>query len=472
VSPDQKQVIWIAERGGEILYYHVDDGFVRPVGKGWPADGEGLLWFTDEALQPGTEPQTLPEGWYPFEHAPYPEKRPPDTRKPITDYLAFTAVCDKRLYKQHEPVKITLAISNKGDVPLKVARLWPNWKICRVMMHDPVRGLMDRTWEGDEPAEYVSLKPGERRTAEVTLETTQPGTYRVEAELNTHGALKTKLDLKGGLRTASVEFTVEKSDDETALLHAKIRRLLDRLCSQQAKASHWYLCLPASDDLTDMGAPVVPFLLAALEAESNPSVTRRLVRTLNDLADPAALSLYQEKLKSDDAELRKLAVAGLSTLCKTIAADEALGSLLEILRDEAPDDLKTETSRYLARLRDERVREVFEEAVLRGDGAALPVVGRYLAAWEDMDLAEWLASVAKEPTHARFVSAQLILADLKKTWHADEMPDLAGLTWQRVSEDGASRNAFRDALQAWERWARENPRASKTYFERDRRGWQ
>ena len=99
------------------------------------------------------------------------------------------------------------------------------------------------------------------------------------------------------------------------------------------------------------------------------------------------------------------------------------------------------------------------------------VAGPYLIAWEEQALADWLAAAAREPTHARFASARVVIGDLRKAHHADEIPDLAEFTWQQVSANAERRAELQRALWAWEAWARENPEACKGYLDAVRKPW-
>jgi len=476
VSPDQKAVIWTEGHGdAKLQFYHEDDGFVRTVTEGF--FGECLLWFGDEALSPADREPPLQAEWREFERTVHPEPQEPDTREDIADHLSFTIACDKESYKLHEPVLLTLSVTNKSTLDFEVARPRIDWRIMQLGMDYPGGGKsVDGFWGSSEihPIEKVALKPGQSISTTETIETAQPKRYTIHAEYHTHNiAAQGDREFRGGLRAEPVEFTVEATAGAQELLAAKVDRLLAALHDQQAKAPEWDGWLPPVDDIVDLGEPGVPYVLEALDREDNVLIVQRLFWALKEIGSSDALPAYVDALTHEDAEVRELGVLGLYELARrdTPIQPEALGALLGVLAGHFPDDLRAVAARNLANLRDPAIKAAFEESIGREDAAVAESAGRYLAAWEEMDLADWLAEVAEQPTQARFAAARVIIADLRGTWHSEAMPDLGGVTWEEVSENAGRLAAFREVVQAWQKWAEEHSRLSKTYFDVDREDW-
>jgi hypothetical protein len=476
VSPDRKAVIWTEGRAdAKLQFYHEDDGFVRTVTEGF--FGESFLWFGDEGLRPTTAQLPLRADWREFEHSPYPEPRPPDTRENIADHLSFTIACDKEAYKLHEPVLLTLTITSKSTVAFEVARPSIDERIVHLGMDCPGGGkLINRFWGSNEihPIEKVPLEPGESVSATETIETAQPGQYTIDGDYTTYRiATEGDREFRGRLKAEPAEFTVEDTADAEELLEAKVDRLLAALHDLQAKAPEWDGWLPPADDLVDLGQAGVPYVLDALAREGNALIVQRLLWALNHIASPDALTVYREALAHEDREVRELAVRGLYELCarQTPARGEALAALTGVLNGDSPDDLRAVAARNLAHIHDPAVKAAFEQAAVRGDRAVAQSAGRYLAAWEEMTLEDWLAAVAEQPTAARLAAARVVIGDLRETWHLQTMRDLADFSWQEVSERAERLTAFREVVQSWQTWAAENPRLSQTYFDRDRENW-
>ncbi len=85
------------------------------------------------------------------------------------------------------------------------------------------------------------------------------------------------------------------------------------------------------------------------------------------------------------------------------------------------------------------------------------------------DLADWLARAAERLTHARYLAARSIIADLESTWHTD-MGELPVAPWRGVVGT-VLLEPFRKVIRAWEGWARANPQFSARFFDDDRQHW-
>jgi len=193
----------------------------------------------------------------------------------------------------------------------------------------------------------------------------------------------------------------------------------------------------------------------------------RLYWALNRIASPEALPLYQEALRAADAEQQELALAGLRELhaSQTPAQREALTAILAAAIGAHPDPVRAAAADYLSTVPDPAVKQTFEKAVADEDPIIAPTASRYLAASEGLNLADWLAAASQRPTHARFLGARFIIADLEETWHTTK-GDLAGLSWDDLATDPDKLAYLRQVLRAWEEWARDHPRTSAAFFDR------
>ena len=434
------------------------------------------IGLTNTGAQPSPPATQPPAGWTPFERLPYPEPSPPDTRKAVADYLTFTITCDKQSYRRHEPVEVTMTLANKSGETFEIPLPIPDRRAAEIRLEGAGGGkLLDYFWGGEQinPVKMVTLKGGQSVGTTFTFEVAGPGAYKIQGYMNAHGGrFKSPIELRGDPTAAPYSFTVEASPDEADLFKAKFERLMRTLRAQQAKGPEWDGWLPAADSITDMGRLAALYLMEAIGKESNPLIARQLLWSLNRVAGPESLSFYREIAGRGDPELGKEALRGLHEMYKRSAArDGALEALLEIAGRKDLKTLRSDAAAYLVRIHEPSVKKAFEQAVAGEDPLICDRAARYLAADEDMSLADWLAAAAQNLTHARFLAARVIIADLANTWHVTDKKDLAGLAWKDVSENAEKMSQARQTILEWEKWARENPRASATYFDRDREPW-
>jgi len=345
----------------------------------------------------------------------------PDTRPHIADILAFTVSSDKQSYKLHEPIRLTMALSNRTDRTLEVARPQIDDRVVSLVMkhHSGGRLLNYHSWGSEEinPLQTVILQPGQSVSTTEIIEASHTSDYTLKAEfMPCPSADSARLDLRGRLRAEPVSFTVRSSPDDRALLQTKMDRLLTALRREHARAPDWDGWLPTVDDIADAGPEAAPYLIAAIEAEQDEGVVTRLYWALNRIASPDALPLYQEALRRADRERQALALAGLRELHarETPAQREALAAILAAAIGAHPDPVRAGAADYLSTIPDPAVKQTFEKAVADEDPIIAPTASRYLAASEGLNLADWLAAASQRPTHARFLAARFIIADLDK----------------------------------------------------------
>ncbi|MCX7050180.1 MAG: hypothetical protein NTX50_32430 [Candidatus Sumerlaeota bacterium] len=475
ISPDQRRALYTGGFPARRLYCFDEQNGARHVADGWFT--EHLMWVADEAIKPLPSAPQPRAGWTPFERLPYPEPTPKDTRKDISDYLSFSITTDKPVYQLNEAALLTFTVTNKSNETFEIAPPPPDWRIAQITLTYPGgQKFLARFWGSDQinPIKMAALKGGQSISTTHVLELSAPGAYKIQGSLRMHGpGFKSPVDLRGYPKAAPISFTVEASSDEERLFKIKFERLLQTLREQQAKGPEWNGWLPAVDDITDMGKPASPFLMDAIAKEKNPLIARRLLWSLTRIADPAALSCYREMAAKGDPELGGDAINGLYELYSrnTPARSGALEALLEIAARKDSQPLRKAAANVLIRIHEPSVKAAFEKIVAADDSLLAGRAARYLAADENMNLAEWLAAAAQNLTHARFLAARVIISDLIKTQHITDKKDLSGLEWKDVSENAGKMTEARQAILEWEKWARENPRASSAYFDRDRELW-
>jgi hypothetical protein len=149
--------------------------------------------------------------------------------------------------------------------------------------------------------------------------------------------------------------------------------------------------------------------------------------------------------------------------------EEALRILLIGLEHKSPG-IRRHAANRLNQLRVPRVEMALAVAVQDEDAGTAATAARYLAACEGLDLTEWLALAAAEPTHARYIAARPIIAEVESHWRISE-GKLAEVPWPACSGNPETLEQFRKTIRAWEEWARKRPTYSANFFAADRAHW-
>jgi HEAT repeats len=513
VSPEGQRALWgISDMQFprcKLKYYDAREEKVRIVTDTWEANW--VLWVDAKDLEAPPEEPAIPDGWtsiFPADDTPPPEatqqKTPP--RKRMQDYVKFTMTSDKEHYRLHEPVEITLSITNISDTDVEVVRPYPDDRTVSAMLSEGRGGSSGRFFgeplTAEQTRDRVILKAGDTISETGTFEFATPDSYRISGR---YGLLDHVL--LGGA-DAAVEFTIAPSPDDDTLLRTKLDSLVAQLREECAKEMTVIrTSRGASPEKTSqriegilgamgrVGPSARPYLIAAVRAEEDERVLLKLYRPLTDMRSSSALPLYEKRLANGTTAEKSLICYGLRNLLEDPPShDKALHLLISALGDQEPA-VRLEAAKFLGRQRDPLLTGAFEKALREDQEPAVRVAAakflgrqrapalkaalekalrdedekvRETAAWclakgEGLELAEWLNQVAKEPTRARYMAARQAVKELEAYLH-DTRGELPTDDWDTVADDRKALRQFRDTVRAWAAWAEKNPRYSAKFF--------
>lgn len=488
ISPDGKRAVWSVRKRPDparVWYYDGQSREPRLVARSGSSCVEPFLWFTGDDLRPPVEPPAVAAGWTRFSPLPVAEPKPADPKTHISNLVPLTLSCDKSVYRLHEPIQLTFSMTNKSGVDLKIVRPRLDNGTMELDLDHSTRGWSIQYHS--KPREKIILKAGASLSTTETIEVEGTGKYQVQADYRgVEQALQPGFKSHGWHRTPRVSFVVEASRDSQSLREKKIERLLATFRKEFAESPDACWASLELDALEDMGPDVASDLIAAIKKEielrSDARMVERLLRSLNslawgDLLSREAFAFYEECLRDESQPgIQKTAVLGLFHLNRQFRlyafrrrSETALQVLLSAL-DSDSTELRRFTAETASRIRHPLVRDRFESLVTGEDKTMRRIAARYLAAYEGLGLADWLAGAASDPTRARFAAAQHIVRELEETFHIEHGQVPPG-DWDEVAKDPKAVGQFRDTLQAWEKWARDNPRTSERFFDRNRKTW-
>jgi len=478
VSPDGRRIVWLTSRSsksGELRYHDAFGGTTHTIAKGWfPRAWEPhlkpersiFLWVDGDELAPG-EVSEPPAPWQPLATEPWPVKHPPgepDQRPNVADFLTMTISTDKPVYGRHEPVQLTVALTNRSarDVTFKPPEGYGNY-FNLTMDYPRGSNVIDQfSWpENVFSTDPVVIPAGESFRVTRTIEPWDLGQHEVE------GQFRLQTDRWGGrVEAETTTFVVEKSPDDDRLLKAKFDRLVDA-CRRQfdkdpATCNPW--------GLLDLGPGAVPHWVEFLESPANPDFRGRIAAPLVRIANAEALPYFEKLLAGDMKHDRYLVLESLLGMVQRgKARHEALTVLIGAL-EHSNVAVRREAAGRLRQIKDKAVAAGMEKAVDDDDAQTAVTAARYLAAYEDLDLADWLAAAAEQHTPAHDLAAHSIIKELEETWHISfgKLPNIGG---DDRSKDPGMVLQYKGVLRAWEQWARENPRTSAHFFDGDREHW-
>jgi hypothetical protein len=483
VSPDGRQVVWAENRQyptitsdgtyvvSTLRYYNADQGNVREVNGGWfraPYPG-WRCWLSDEDL--AREPESAPqeEGWIPFKSEPWPAEPPkkPDTRPDRNDHLVLDVTTDADFYWLHEPVELTVTLTNISAEALTLGPLEVfDDRVLEINLNGSGGTRQIDNMQSlylPEPEETV-LGPAESLIATGTLELAGEGKHVIEVN---YRGLTTGSDhgWRGRIHATTDEIEIVPSADNAALFEEKVERLLIKATTEFESDSDWNGETRAVEDLQDMGPEIAPYLLAFLSTVDDPRFRVLLLRPLIYFRPPEALPYFADTLRHGSVEEQRSAVRGLEGLYRRFnetdrddIAQSALIHLTSAMR--APDwRVRFELVTSLNNKKHDRVREAMEQVVDDSYEHIRDWAARYLAKYEGVGLADWLAQAASQPTAIRYSVAKSIVSQLERTWRVDNGTFPDG-DWSQVASDADAMAQYHATLLAWERWARENPRSA------------
>ncbi|MHC4474464.1 MAG: HEAT repeat domain-containing protein [Planctomycetota bacterium] len=474
VSPDGQRALWMSRsRADELFFCDATEQIVRTVEQGWIADK--LIWIEPRQLSRPPERQgALEDGWIAFADRPQakPEPTEPDTRKNVTDLLALEVQTDKDAYCLHEPVLLTVTLTNISDSDVEV--FYPevfDERVMSISLRGPGFGRLVSQIASyyPEPAKIV-IGPGQSVSATDALEVGRLGSFEIAARFK---GLTNVGEWRGRLEASGVSFSVESCSEqaERELFKTKVTELLEKAREEFEADPNWDgMSKTLQKDVAAMGPDAAPYIIQWYNRYPEPIFRMLLGRPLVHVASPKALPFFEQRLRHGTAGERRMAAAGLYELYAAGRADDyALETLLGALRSDDVE-IRREAAQQLAKIYDPTVGESFEQAIADPDQEVRETAARYLAAAEGLNLADWLDLTAREPTSVRYAAARCIIANLEETWHTTrgQFPEAR---WQQLLQESQTLEDFREVVLAWQGWAQENRQFSSRYFDADRRHW-
>jgi len=483
VSLDGKRAIWISD--GKLLFHDIAAKTIQVVTEKKEAEGV-LLWLTKEDLRAVAETESLPEGWIAFKDHSQPEPERKESRPRRTSQIAMnesftlTLETDKAQYQLHEPIELTVTLTNKSNVDVNV-------------FQPAVFGLGCHTWDGlslDYPggsrhvqhgaqpyepkAQHILLRTDESVSATDMLELAMVGDYQVKCR---YEAPKDN-NYRGYLIAGPIGFSVNAVDDaerEKQLFEAKFGRLMERFRRELELAPGWNGANNTVGDkligIPGMGPAAATYLIEVLNNEENDNARNLLYRALTAVADGQSLPFFRERLSQGESEPVCEWLCDL--YCKkrdaNEVADEPLTVLLSGMKHEDAG-VRRDVTGQLVRIYDPRVVSCFEMAVEDSDEKVRVKAARYLAATEWLDLTEWFELATEQPTYARYIATRSIIKELERKWNITKglLPDIPE---ENFTDNNEKLKRFSEIVDEWQKWASENPRFSFYFFDNDREDW-
>jgi len=272
VSEDGKRCLWIRDKQ---LFYHDDTRESGMLVAGNCEKAEGLLWLNKDDLQVKTDATGKLAGWTAFKDRPRikPRQYPPDRRKRVSEYLAFTVITNKDIYLLHEPIQVTVTLINTSDVDIKV--LHPVVfdtvynRIVRFGLKHPKGSIMVDCGAGPygRAEDEILLEAGQSVSATSTLEVAIVGDYQIEFTYKGCRENGYIGDIKADPSVFRV-VAIDNMEEQRQLFKAKFGRLMERFRRELDMNPGWN---GANDTVGDkivgipgMGTDVVPYLIEVL----------------------------------------------------------------------------------------------------------------------------------------------------------------------------------------------------------------
>jgi RNA polymerase sigma factor (sigma-70 family) len=481
VSPDGKRAMWISDK--KLLFHDIASTNIHVVCEKEEAE-EVLLWFTKEDMRASGEIKRPPEGWIAFNDYSQPKRQespPCEPRQPaLSKFLTFTMETDKAEYLLHEPIEISIVLTNTSEVDVDVYQ-------------PAVFGLGGYSWDGlslnypggsslidhgaqpyESKLQEILLKPGESISATDTLEVAMVGDY--QAKCKYEGPRSN--NYRGGLSAGPIAFSVnpvEDAEKEKQLFVAKFARLMERFYREHEMRPGWN---GANDTVGDklvgipgMGSRAADYLIEVINSEEHKTARQLLFRALAKVADDQTLPFFRQSLNSGESEQVCRWIYDLYRKKRDAneVADEPLTALLSGMKYEDAE-VRRDTIDQLVRIYDPCVVSCLKTAVEDADEEVRDTAARYLAATEWLDLAEWFALAKEQPTYTRYMAARSIIKELERKWNITKglLPEISA---ENFADNNEKLKRFSEIVDEWQKWASENSRFSFYFFDNDRKDW-
>jgi hypothetical protein len=477
VSPDGCRAVWWIQKRTpvELSYHDTREGKVREVARGWlpttwvsvePSEGKStIFWVSAKDMAPAA-PTEPPQGWRRWTTGPYP-KQPSsqtveDKRPKVSDLFTLRISTDKKVYKLHAPIEITLALTNKAGRDVSFPRPKNFFPFLRATMKsNRISGNL-MAFERNEAffaSDPVVVKAGETVRVSATVETEAIGDHKVEASIRSS-------EWQGELNAEPLTFVVEHSPEDAQLFKVKFVRLIT-ICRAEFERD------PMTCDygrLLDLGPEMIPLLVAELNASDNPAYRQRMGYAMQRLATADALPYFEKLLRGDINFDGEMVLDSLQGMVQRKVGVEGALSLLFLALKHSNVEVRREAADRLRHINDPNVKDAMENAVEDEDDQTAMRAARYLAAYEGLDLAAWLSVAADKPTHAHYLAGRSIVKELEETWNINK-GELPGTSWEEIAKSPEAAELFRRTLLSWQAWAKENQRTSEHFFDEDRKEW-
>ncbi|MEJ2647338.1 MAG: sigma-70 family RNA polymerase sigma factor [Sedimentisphaerales bacterium] len=504
VSPDAGRIIWLSEQpvisrnaqnkeaayraalgpGNDLLYYH-DEAQDGPVAIARVYNSAGL-WLKAEDLKAQPSKTVSGAEWTPLKDISknLPVRTYTETRKNIRDYLACTIKTDKNTYLLHEPVQVTVTLTNKSNSDIQVIKpsvygsvMWP---LTGLTLSYPEGEK--RIYSGAQPYspvdEEILLKAGDSSISSDVLEVNAVGYYSLEYnyEMNV-----LQQEYTGSIRTEPAAFFVSTVDDpekEKQLFDAKFTRLMDEFHREIEMDPNWNGNNNiVSDEITGlpgMGPGAAPYLIEAIRNETHKNSRDLLLRALSSVADPEYLPYFKERLINGETES---VCQWILNTYRTRGGDkdirqQAVDALLAGMNNENVT-IRKEVCRYLTKIYDESIESYFEKAIEDEDEQIKLDAGYYLAAAKWLELADWLKTAESQWSYEQYISACAVVQKLEQQWNISKgkLLILSKEDFDDAEKLQGVRQYYRKVVGDWLSWADDNPRASFQFFEEYRQTW-
>jgi RNA polymerase sigma factor (sigma-70 family) len=487
VSADGRRAMWMSNETTNMdsadLYYH-DPAQQKPVAIARVYNSVGL-WLKSEDLKPKPSKTPLSNEWAPLKDLSknLPVQTYTDTRKNIRDYLTCTIKTDKNTYQLHEPVQVTLTLTNKSNTDVTVSKPYVIESAMR-----PLIGLKIKYPAGQatincgaqpySPAdEKILLKAKESFVSTDTIEVNAVGDYSLEYQ---YEMSPVQQEYKGAITTEPAVFKVQPVSDsakEKQLFEAKFARIMDQFHREIAMDPNWFGHNNISNELTGlpgMGPAAAPFIIKAIDSETNKYARKMLLNALSLVAGPQYIPFFKQQLINGETD----------SVCNWTLKIHRRNGTDETTRQQAVDALLAGTSNkdikvrkevcsYLTRIYSESIESYFKKAIEDENEQIRLVAGYYLAAAKWLELADWLKQAASEPTYERYISASAVIKKLEQQWNISkgQLPALSKDDFKIAEKIQEAGQYYKKVMNDWLSWAKENPRASFLFFEEYRMEW-
>ena len=412
-----------------------------------------------------------------------------DTRPKIADCIHVELGTDKKNYRRHEPVVLTITVRNLSDevIRFETKRLLHGAQPFGLdIKGERYRSNIDVFDDNrNQPkAEYLEFLPGEETAIECEFEVAKAGEHEVRLRFEHYSRWA------GNIKVAAKIMVSEETNSE--LLQAKFDRLM-AYCVRRSKLG---LNTFSASGFSDLGSEGVPLLIGYLRSCENDRLRAGLGRGLQTNMTIETLEYVQYQLShklnlsdatraaldSDDYQIAQEARRIREMEARTVA--NCLFGLCGY-RTHDKSELKTVSRKVLfsaANSEMPEVRKAIVEAfatvvhedvdrlMLKLAGDASPEIAaraaRYIAFRQQLSLREWFQWAKENPIDLAAIAGHSITDELAEEWKLKIATIPSSIA--SATPDAATRNDWNDVIDMWIEWCDQNSRVSNSFFDPDR----